>query len=147
MFDYGRMIGAVILVLLTLTSLFFQFVAIVLTAGDGNEPFSAGMALVFGTLFGGPTVALVFLLALFGGVQWATKIAGWMLVLHLGFCAFIVFVITEPLTAEYWQEASLSRYPIAVGILILVLGGSLATILARPTILKRFAGKRSADLA
>ena len=128
MTDYGRVLGLLCLGVLIAVSLCFQLLFAALAAGDGYFP--VGMAIgVFTTILGGGRVVAVFLLGLPGGLRWSAHVAGWALVAHLTFYAFVFLAICDRVPA-YEQDAVI-RYPVPAAAVTIGLAIALAALLVR----------------
>lgn len=125
MVDYSRLSCAFLSVVVALVALWFQFIFAGLTAGaSGAFPASHGILLIM--LVGGPAVAIVFLICLFGGVRWSVLAAGWMLVFQLLLCVFVLLTLCDPVA-----KSPLDRYPVVLGVALGVVALALSVSLVR----------------
>ena len=115
MVDYRRLLCAFLSVVVALVALWFQFAFVGLTASAAGFEFPASHGILLIMLVGGPALAIVFLICLFGGVRLSVLAAGWMLVFQLLLCVLVLLTLCDPVA-----ESPLDRYPVALGV---ALGG------------------------
>ena len=131
MINYRRALCAFVSVAVALAALYFQVVIAGLSAGAALEfPATQGVAVVM--LMGGPALAIVLLVCLFGGVKWSVLATGWMLVFQFLLCALVVLTLCDPVAGQgLWGPAALDRYPHALGAALGVVALGLSLTLVR----------------
>lgn len=123
--------GIALWFLLTAGSLLVQGFLHMWFASEMGGPYPAGMALDVGGFFGGPTVAVVFLISLIAGLRRAVRMAGWTLLPHLFFYALVLFAVCDPVPADRWTNPVISRFPGTLAGLAALMGMGLLVVLVR----------------
>jgi len=123
--------GIALWFVLTTGSLLVQGFLHMWFASEIGGPYPAGMALNVGVFFGGPTVAVAFLISLIAGLKRAVRMAGWTLLPHLLFYALVLFAVCDPVPADRWTDPVISRHPASLAGLVALMGMGLLMFLVR----------------
>ena len=126
MVDYRRVLCAFLSVVVALAALWFQFMMVGLSASAAAYEFPARHGILLVMLIGGPALAIVFLVCLFGGVRFSLLAAGWMLVFQLLLCVLVLTTLCDPVA-----ESPLDRYPVALGVALGAAALMLSLVLVR----------------
>lgn len=132
--NYKRILIALLCGALVLPSLAFQFLMYGLTISGGYAPIWTALAL--GAMLGGPTIFVIFLLGLLGGLRLALHMAGWSLVAHLAFYAHRIASYGR-LPASASDIPVLGQHPTAASACFLLTAIGLAVVLLRAGAPKR----------
>lgn len=126
MVDYRRILCAFLSIVVALAALWFQFLIVGLSASAAAYEFPASHGILLVMLVGGPALAIVFLICLFGGVRFSVLAAGWMLVFQLLLCVLVLMTVCDPVA-----ESPLERYPAALGVALGAVALALSVVLVR----------------
>lgn len=97
-----------------------------LSASAAAYEFPARHGILLVMLIGGPALAIVFLICLFGGLRFPVLAAGWMLVFQLLLCVLVLLTLCDRVA-----ESPLDRYPAALGVALGAVALTLSLVLAR----------------